>query len=99
MKKDYQTLKIDQYGSIISSQEAGKEIYDKIKELLDYSEHVIIDLGIIKTMATFCAKQIFGTLYMELSPEKFFERIELINVSDELKLIIRLGIISALQKE
>jgi hypothetical protein len=47
-------------------------------------------------MATFNAKQIFGKLYLELGANEFFEKLEIKNASDDLKLIIRLGIQSAI---
>lgn len=89
-------MKLDKYGPIISSQEAGEEIYTEIKESLKKHEKISIDLKRIQTMATFCAKQIFGKLYLELKPETFFEKIQLVNVNNDLKVIIRLGILSAL---
>ena len=49
-------------------------------------------------MATFCAKQIFGKLYVDLGSENFFERIEILNASDDLKSIIKIGIQSAIQE-
>lgn len=49
-------------------------------------------------MATFNAKQIFGRLYLELGSSDFFERINLKGTSENIKLIIRMGIQSALEE-
>ena len=51
-----------------------------------------------KTMATYCAKQIFGRLYLELGAEAFFDKIILTNTSNEMKLIIKIGIQNALEE-
>ena len=48
-------------------------------------------------MATFCAKQIFGKLYMELNPDVFFSNIKIKNANDDVKLIIRMGIQNAIE--
>lgn len=90
---------LDKYAPLISSQETSQEIYDSLLAELDQHKVIEVDLKPIKTMATFCAKQIFGQLYIKLTAEKFFERIKLVNVNKDLQMIIRLGILSALQNE
>ncbi len=50
-------------------------------------------------MATFCAKQIFGRLYIVYGPSKFFEYLIIKNASDDLKTIIRIGIESAIEDD
>ena len=91
------TLELKKYGNIISDQQSGEIIYFKIKEILETEEMCTVDFTDVKSMATFNAKQIFGKLYIELNPETFFKRIEIKNANDDLKLIIRLGIQSALE--
>ena len=49
-------------------------------------------------MATYCAKQIFGTLYVELTPPIFSKQIVLANVSEDVKAAILLGIRFAISK-
>jgi len=92
-------INLNRYGPIISSQEIGEEIYKLITSKLDENQTIEVDLKSIKTMATFCAKQIFGQLYLSLTPEIFFDRVKLINVNEDLKMIIRLGILNAIQNE
>ena len=88
-------IDLNSYGPIISDRETGKEIYDLIKSKLG-DQTVLVDLSNIKSMATFCAKQIFGKLYLELGAEKFFDQIEIKNASDDIKTIIKIGIQSAI---
>lgn len=89
---------LDKYSPIISDKLVGDEIYNLIRSELARGQKVSVDLKLIKSMATFCAKQIFGRLYLELGSEKFFNTIILKNASDDVKAIIRIGIQSALEE-
>lgn len=94
-------IKIDlkKYGPIISSKAVGSEIYELIKSKLSNDKTVIIDLSSIKSMATFCAKQIFGRLYLEMGSKNFFEQISLNGADSDLKTIIQIGIQHALKEK
>lgn len=92
-------IELKKYGLIISDQHSGKIIYEKIKEEINSHSKCIVDFLDVKSMATFNAKQIFGKLYLELGSNDFFEKIEIKNASEDLKLIIRLGIQSAIEDE
>ncbi len=91
-------IEFKKYGPIISDKKIGEELYKLIDDTLKNQDKVVIDLAEIISMATFCAKQIFGKLYISLTPELFFERIEFINVSDDIKLIIKIGIQNAIEE-
>lgn len=93
------TINIEKFGPIISTKETGQSILELILEKLNKDDNIKIDLKNVKSMATFCAKQIFGYLYLKLGSEKFFERLEFINTSKDLKTIIKIGIQSALEEE
>lgn len=92
-------IELKEFGLIISDQSSGKIIYDKIKQQIESNNKCIVDFQDIKSMATYNAKQIFGKLYLELGSNNFFDKIEIKNASEDLKLIIRLGIQSALEDE
>lgn len=89
-------IDLQKYAPIISDEVAGESILKEIKEVLVTDDTVSIDMKSIKSMATFCAKQIFGHLYKELGSEQFFNRVEIKNASDNVKTIIRIGIESIL---
>lgn len=91
------TINLSKYAPVIRDKETGQQIYDSIKQMKPESEVVTIDFSDIVTMATFCAKQIFGKLYLELNPEVFFSNIKIINANDDVKLIIRMGIQNAIE--
>lgn len=91
-------LDLTEYGPIISSQSIGAEIYLLIKKNLAENGKVEINVTNIKSMATFCAKQIFGRLYIELGSQIFFENIGIKGADDDLKTIIQIGIQHALEE-
>ncbi|GAK75899.1 hypothetical protein JCM19296_1496 [Nonlabens ulvanivorans] len=91
-------INLNDFGPIISTKESGDKILKLITEGLKINNQISVDLASIRSMATFCAKQIFGRLYVSLGAEKFFESIEIVNASDDLKSIIKIGIQSAIQE-
>lgn len=91
------TLNLTKYGPIISDKSIGDEIYTLIKTNLSKHNLLKLDLASIKSMATFNAKQIFGRLYLELGSTAFFEKLVLSNASEDLKIIIQIGIQNALE--
>lgn len=90
-------INLDKYSPIISDKGIGDEIFNLIKKELEVQEVVSLDMSRIKSMATFCAKQIFGKLYMEIGSEAFFNKLHIKNASDDLKVIIKVGIQNALE--
>lgn len=92
-------INLSQYGPIVSSKTVGDEIYNLIKTHLIKEEKLSIDLIDIKSMATFCAKQIFGRIYIELGSQQFFDRIILKGADNDLKTIIQIGIQHALEEK
>jgi hypothetical protein len=92
-----QALKLKEFGSVITDKEIGDEILNRIKVALTQSKPVNIDLTGVITMATYCAKQIFGTLYLELGAENFFKDINISNASIDMKTLIQLGIVNAIE--
>ena len=93
------TLKLDKYGIMINQREVGDDIFSEIFDSLQRNDKLTIDFKNIRSMATFCAKQIFGKLYLMLTPNNFYQRIYLQNVNEDLKIIIQEGINNALEEE
>lgn len=91
-------VSLQDFAPIISDRQAGEKIYQLIKDFRPESAVVNVDMKDIKSMATFCAKQIFGRLYLELTPSVFYDNIRIINATDDIKLIIKLGIQSAISE-
>ena len=96
---DMKELNLTQYGPIVSSKTVGEEIYNIIKSSLVKEQNITVNLENIKSMATFCAKQIFGKLYIELGSQQFFDRITLKGADNDIKTIIQIGIQHALEEQ
>jgi len=92
------TINIDKFGPIISTKEVGQSILELILLNLEEFDKIKIDLKNVKSMATFCSKQVFGFLYIKLGSEKFFDRLEFVNTSKDLQTIIKIGIQSAIDE-
>jgi hypothetical protein len=92
-------IQLEKFGPIISDKSIGNEISKLIEKSLKSDNPIEIDFKNVISMATFCAKQIFGKLYIEKGAEFFFENIKMSNVSDDLKIIIKMGIQSAIEEK
>lgn len=91
-------ISLSEFAPIISSKEAGNKIKLLIENALSSDDCVEIDFSGIKSMATFCAKQVFGDLYISMGSKAFFDKIIFSNASDNVQLIIRMGIQNAITK-
>ena len=76
------TIDLKDFGPIISDKETGNRIYDLIKEKNPNSSVVQIDMESIKSMATFCAKQIFGRLYIKITKAEYYNNINPDTIED-----------------
>lgn len=92
-------ISLNDFGPLISDKKIGEDIYQLIKKGLEKDDTLHIDFSEVTSMATFCAKQIFGKLYIELGPNAFFEKIKFQNTNEDLKIIIKMGIQNALDDQ
>lgn len=93
-----ETINLNKYAPLITRRELGGEIYSLIRHELDKSDEVEVSMTNIVSMTTFCAKQIFGRLYVELGREEYRRRLRLVNLSDDVNFIIRIGITNAVKE-
>ena len=92
------TINLSKYGPLITRKELGEEIYSLIKHALVGDDEVEVSMTHIVSMTTFCAKQVFGRLYVELGREEYRRRVRLVNVSEDVNFIIRIGITNAVKE-
>ena len=97
IEMETKTIQLSSYGHVISDSELGSQIFNDIVTALGKYKAVTIDFDEVISMATFCSKQIFGSLYTSMSSTEFFERIVMKNASNDMRVIIRLGIEKALE--
>lgn len=93
------TIVVKEYGIIISDEELGNKIYEAINKCITSNGSVTIDMQGVKTMATFCAKQIFGQLCKKMGQSVFFDKVTIVSATEQIKTSIRVGILSALKEE
>lgn len=92
------TILVKDFGSIISDKETGNSLLKELKTGLKENSEIIVDLEGVISMATFCSKQVFGSLYLELGPEVFFNKIKFTKATDDVLAIIKIGIQNALEE-
>lgn len=88
-------IEIAKYSSIIANKDLGLAIYKDLSARLRDFDAITLDVGGVDVMTTFCAKQIFGRLYLDLGPEGFYDRIKIVRANDDLRLIIEQSIQNA----
>lgn len=93
------TVDLSIYAPIISDKNVGEKIYQTIMEAHPESNDLQICLRGVISMTTFCAKQIFGRLYNKLGSQKFGQSIKFYDASDDLMLIIKMGIRNAVLEQ
>lgn len=91
-------IDLTKFAPVFSNEDIGKKVYEDIVDALQ-SDDVEIDMTGIKSMATCCSKQVFGTLYKKLGAEDFYKRVTIKGASENVKVIIRLGIKYIIENE
>ena len=91
-------INLNKYAPLITRRDLGNEIYSLIKTGLDKDGEVEVSMTQIVSMTTFCAKQIFGRLYVEMGREEYLKRVHLVNLSEDVNFIIRIGITNAVKE-
>lgn len=92
------TVDLSKYAPIISDKKVGEEILKEIMQVFPQTEEVKINMDGIISMTTYCAKQIFGHLYNLLGPVKFEQHIKFKAVTEDVLLIIKMGIRNAVME-
>lgn len=93
---DYR-LQMNRFKSIVTRKSDGEEVYTEIRKHLDDGDTIVVDFSGIDTMTTYFAKQVFGKLYVEMGAEQFneFVKFEKRNMSDDVELVLKIGISGA----
>lgn len=91
-------LLMNRFRAAVTRKSDGDIVYQEIKTHLDGGDTIIVDFSGIDTMTTYFAKQVFGRLYIELGAEQFTEKVkfEKQNISDDVELVLRIGIAGAI---
>lgn len=93
------TINLSKYAPIISDKSVGEEIYRTILEADPHMQEVEINMQGVISMTTYCAKQVFGRLYNKLGANLFGKNVKFKGVSNDLLLIIKMGIRNAMMEQ
>lgn len=90
-------LQMNRFKSIVTRKSDGEDVYNEICTHLNSGDIIVVDFSGIDTMTTFFAKQVFGKLYIELGAKRFNEllKFEKRNMSDDVELVLKIGISGA----
>lgn len=86
-----------EYSPSLSAKVTALDIFEKIWALNPGSTKIDIDLSDMVAMTTICARVIFGRLYLRLGKDTFQKNINIIGMSESLRIVINWGIESALE--
>jgi hypothetical protein len=92
-------IELGKYSNVIANKDLGEAIYADLSKRLAEFRKITLDLKGVDVMTTFCAKQIFGKLYLDIGPDDFFSRIQFLHANDDLRLIIEQSIQNAVDKQ
>lgn len=90
-------IDLSQYSSVISDRELGGRIFQDISRSVEENELITIDLSGVIVMTTYCAKQIFGNLFLKLGQDEFYRRISFRGATKDFKIIIQESIQSSIE--
>lgn len=77
-----QTIKISAITPMAMTEDAGLQLRKEMNEVMQREQNVILDFEGIKLFATPFFNSSIGYFVMQLSPEKFKEQVQLINLTD-----------------
>lgn len=92
------TVKLSDYGLIIRDEYIGNIIYLDLRSKISEESRIVINFSGVVSIATFCARQIFGKLFLELGATRFSEQMSLENASDSVKSVISEAIRYSLER-
>ena len=87
------------YGNVISDEATGNKILTQIQNILESEGVVNVDFTDVITMATFCARQIFGKLYVDMGRDIFKKKVLLYNANDTVKAIVSDAIMFSVEQK
>ena len=89
-------IRLIDYSNTITDPSIAETILRDIRDALGKQDSISVVFTGVDIMTTSCAKQIFGQLYLELGPEVFYQRMQLKDVDEDLRIIIKNAIQSAI---
>lgn len=94
-------IQMNKYKNLVIRKADGEEVYNDIMNHILNGDSIIVDFRGIDTMTTYFAKQVFGRIYLELGAEKFSSLVnfERKNMSEDVELVLKIGIAGAISQQ
>lgn len=90
---------LTEYAPLFVDKEKARTVFEEIMSHDPKNYPIEIDVTGIESMTTVCAKIIFGSIVREIGESTFYSNISFKGLTDELELIINMGIESAVEKK
>lgn len=87
-------VKLKEFGTSLGSRVLGKEVSNMIE--LEKEDEIILDFQDVKMVTSSFADEVVGKNCAELGPHNFFDKVQIINTSEQTKLILKKAIIDRL---
>lgn len=86
-------VKLKEFGTSLGSRVLGKEVSD----MIDFEkEKIILDFQDVKMVTSSFADEVVGKNCVKLGLHNFFKKVQIINTSEQIKLILKKAIIDRL---
>ena len=87
------------FAPLFVDKEKAQKAYDDIMELDPTNNEIEVDMTGIESMTTLCGKIIFGRIAKEIGLSLFYKMIKFKGLTEEVELIINMGIHSAVEED
>ena len=89
-------VKLKEFGTSLGSRVLGKEVSNMID--FEKEDEIILDFDGIKLVTSSLADEVVGKNCTKLGLHNFFKKVQIVNSSEQIKLILKKAIIDRLQE-
>lgn len=87
-------VKLKEFGTSLGSRVLGKEVSNMIN--FEKEDEIILDFDEVKMITSSFADEVIGKNCTKLGPYNFFQKVQVINTSEQIKLILKKAIMDRL---
>ena len=89
-------VKLKEFGTSLGSRVLGKEVGNMIN--FEKEDEIILDFDEVKMITSSFADEVIGKNCARLGLHNFFDKVQIVNASEQIKLIIKKAIMDRLQE-
>ena len=87
-------VRLNKFGISLGSRVLGKQVSNMIN--FDKEDEIILDFQDVKMVTSSFADEVVGKNCAELGPHNFFDKVQIINTSEQIKFILKKAIMDRL---